>query len=489
MKSNPSSDKTEAPKCSPFWGSQLGVAAKWIGLSLAWLVIWLVTWIASAGFASSRYLHQNEQEGFWAVLGIGGCFVFGPLGFLLSMLVARRTSRLWLFLAGAAITGIGTVDLVLFPTFVDRLRGVQAPRDPDWTAREAVFRSTPRAPLEERTPEARLLFIIGPGEKKGLIDTQGRIVVEPRFDWARGSSEGRAMVEIRGFRGFVDGTGRLVIAPTWDEVSSFSDGLAVVANRAGRTVQLGLGVTMEGPERGYIDRDGNIVIEPQFAEARPFSEGVAWVSNGRWGLIDRTGKYVIEPRFSVEPASFSEGLCSVWLDGDWSADDSAQGLGYIDTQGTTVIPARFRVAGSFSEGLAAIVNGGKLGFIDRAGEISIPPQFDWGSIKRFGLPIFSEGLAAVCLRGRYGFVDKSGRVVIEPRYESAMEFRDGLAAVTLQGNTGFIDKEGRMIIAPQFNRVDSFESGIARVEVKFGDWGYIRRDGTFLWHPLVTPAK
>ncbi len=365
----------------------------------------------------------------------------------------------------------------------------------DQAAIDAVIRSAPRAPLEGLEPEGRLLFIIGPDLKKGFIDTQGRIVVEPQFDWASNSSEGRAKVTTDDLSGFVDGSGRIVIELTWSDASSFSEGLAVVASGIERWFEPSAGLTIQsGGERGYIDRDGNVVIAPQFDDARPFSEGVARVLDGKkWGLIDRTGKYLIEPRFQIEPATdFSEGLCPVWQ-GDWSRDESVERSGYIDTTGKMVIPAQFRGAGAFSEGMAPIVKGGKLGFIDHTGEISIEPQFEWTSRSMIYLPTFSEGLAAVVVRGRLGFINKSGQIIIEPRYESwnvpMAAFSDGLAAVESGRKIGFIDKEGRMVIEPRFTRVDPFEDGIARVELKLGHWGYIRRDGVFVWNPLAVDKQ
>jgi hypothetical protein len=56
--------------------------------------------------------------------------------------------------------------------------------------------------------------------------------------------------------------------------------------------------------------------------------------------------------------------------------------------------------------------------------------------------------------------------------------------VVADGKTGYIDESGRMLIAPQFNRAEPFNSGIARVEASPGLWGYIRRDGSFIWNPV-----
>lgn len=494
MKQQPSYAPVAA-KRPRFSGSRSVVLGKQLATGLAWILLWGTTLLLGAGILGFYYVGPNGQEGFAAMVGMLGV-ILGPIGFLVSLFAGRIAGRVWLFLAGAPVTSVATLVYTVVDCTSPGETAASA-HGPDWAEVESVIRSAPRAPEEGRSPEDRLLFILGPDERKGLIDTQGRIVVEPRFDWALSSSEGLAKVASEGRRGYVDGTGRIRIEPQWAEASSFHEGLAVVVTHVEQARTLwshlfGASNREEG-KHGYIDRDGNIAIAPRFADALPFSEGVAWVrpeGGGPWGLIDRTGAFLIEPRFHLgltTPRPFAEGLCPVWDAAEWSGDESVERFGFIDSEGAMVIPPRFRAAGSFSEGLAAVVTGGRLGFIDRTGTLSIPAQFDWGPVNRnsvLDLPSFSEGLAAVQIGGRYGYIDLAGQVVIEPRYEKALAFSEGLAAVVLEERTGFIDKEGRMVIEPQFTRADPFEDGIARVEVKFGQWGYLRRDGTFLWHPL-----
>ncbi len=50
--------------------------------------------------------------------------------------------------------------------------------------------------------------------------------------------------------------------------------------------------------------------------------------------------------------------------------------GYVNTKGELVIGAQFEQAGSFSEGLAAVLSGDAWGFIDFAGKFAIEPQFE-----------------------------------------------------------------------------------------------------------------
>ena len=78
--------------------------------------------------------------------------------------------------------------------------------------------------------------------------------------------------------------------------------------------------------------------------------------------------------------------------------------GYIDRTGQIIIPPQYEYAFEFSEGLAEVVVGQKEGFIDISGEFVIPPQV-------LEVTGFSEGLAAVWGADQWGFMDKQGQVV------------------------------------------------------------------------------
>jgi len=94
---------------------------------------------------------------------------------------------------------------------------------------------------------------------------------------------------------------------------------------------------------------------------------------------------------------------------------------------------------------------GKWGFIDRQGNIAIPPQFDLVLDDLITGKSFSKGMAAVCVGkcayvypdgfnpdsdpwhkrfdGKWGYIDMKGRLVISPRFSSAKNFSRGRAAV------------------------------------------------------------
>ena len=122
----------------------------------------------------------------------------------------------------------------------------------------------------------------------------------------------------------------------------------------------------------------------------------------------------------------------------------------------------------FSEGLAYVCLGDKLGYIDTTGKEVIPQKYDymgWLYSWYQGIHIsnFIDGLALVKLDGKYGFIDKSDNVVIPIIYDYAWCFREGRAAVKLGNDWGFIDKTGKIIVPVKYNYVGYFTDGMAIV--------------------------
>jgi len=79
--------------------------------------------------------------------------------------------------------------------------------------------------------------------------------------------------------------------------------------------------------------------------------------------------------------------------------------GFIDRQ--VVIQSRFEAVQEFKEGLCAVRLNGVYGFIDEQGTVVIPPAYDYATE-------FSEGLALVYLDGKPLFIIPESRYFILP---------------------------------------------------------------------------
>jgi hypothetical protein len=181
-------------------------------------------------------------------------------------------------------------------------RALAYPRNPD-----------PTECFPQRLPVVR----VEPGAKHG---DAGRAVFD-RFAndpvlklW---ESEGLVMVVIDEKWGFADAVnGRVVIEPQFDYANNFAGGRAVVA---------------VGEKYGYVDKAGRLLVRPQFEWGYAFSKGMAAVKqNGKFGLIDADGRWVKEPTYKrIDP----------WVDGwkGWTFDGME---GMLDAKGEIVSPKR-----------------------------------------------------------------------------------------------------------------------------------------------------
>jgi hypothetical protein len=230
----------------------------------------------------------------------------------------------------------------------------------------------------------------------GYVDTNGTIVVAPRFDQAGSFANGLAYVEAVTKRDGLNATFPAVInrhgdvvvdkpfIMEWSRAFFGVPSLEQFRNRQNMVFDDLLIPRYEGGERGYVDASNRLVIAgARFGALGVFKEGRAPVSvAGRWGYIDTTGSIVIEPRFA-EAGPFDEGFAIV--------RDDAGRTGYVRLDGTWVIdPLWLEEANPFSAGRARVRLNGQYGFLDTTGRFAIPPRY-----LRAG--DFHEGLAATAL--------------------------------------------------------------------------------------------
>ncbi|MDO9255158.1 MAG: WG repeat-containing protein [Bacteroidales bacterium] len=224
-----------------------------------------------------------------------------------------------------------------------------------------------------------------------------------------------------------------------------------------------------GKEFQYIDKEGKIVINPQFSEATIFRNGLALVQSSgnepKWGFITDDGKYSISASYK-RATVFSEDMA--WVVSDNSAPTA------INTKGEVKITlADAQTVRIFKEGLAAysVMDsiGVKWGFVDKAGNVKINPQFS-------STGNFSNGKCAVRNKdGKWGYIDKEGKIIINNQFDGAREFVKGKAIVISGGKSGVIDENGKYLINPQFSEMLN-DNDMFLFE-QDGKWGWCDSEG------------
>lgn len=146
--------------------------------------------------------------------------------------------------------------------------------------------------------------------------------------------------------------------------------------------------------------------------------------------------------------------------------------GYLDVRsGEFIISARkndYTKAWIFSEGLAAVMKDGKIGFINVKNEVVIPFEFDFMQTWWFDSAyIFQDGY---CIMGKedgcLGVIDTAGRWVIEPVYDEIYRpYEENRAWLVVKEQMyGLYDSDLNMLYPAEYRYIFRLSDGYAFVK-------------------------
>jgi hypothetical protein len=244
-----------------------------------------------------------------------------------------------------------------------------------------------------------------------------------------------------------------------------------------------------------IDKTGKETLIPGLCGASSHfnSQGLAWVSLKQdrdvakhgWGsrawifreaLMNRDMKIIwtadtwTDTPVVGKTRDFSEGLTPYTAYLSQIVNEFEYRYGYIDENGKTVIPAKYKRAYDFQEGVALTQDeSGKWGFIDQAGNAVIPHRYTNEPTS------FSHGLALVKKtegRAPYAYIDKTGRIV-----------KEGFGSDIMGSNMNRLDNgliywhgrynEPNVLLGTDLNVLFTFDEAYA---VKLGGRLYVDKD-------------
>ena len=149
--------------------------------------------------------------------------------------------------------------------------------------------------------------------------------------------------------------------------------------------------------------------------------------------------------------------------------------GYLNVNtGEIVIEAQYSRAWIFSEGVAAVMKNGKIGFINRANEMVIPFQYDYAD--RDGMAIDYLFRSGYCVmtdkRGACGMIDPVGNWVVDAKYDCIWTPHKGKYRIVKDGDEyGLLDEHLSFIFPIEYDYIEyAAEGGV-----------FLRKDG-YKWH-------
>ena len=141
--------------------------------------------------------------------------------------------------------------------------------------------------------------------------------------------------------------------------------------------------------------------------------------------------------------------------------------GYINVNtGRIIIDAEannYCKAWVFSDGLAAVMKDGKIGFINANNEVVIPFQFDYSDECRmcdFGY-LFHNGYCIMTnANGDLGLIDKSGNWVVEPSYDEIWSpHTSGYRVIVKDNKHGVLDSNCNVVYPAEYGYISIIPDG------------------------------
>jgi hypothetical protein len=263
-------------------------------------------------------------------------------------------------------------------------------------------------------------------EKAGLINSNGKLVVEYKYEYIEYYNDKIALVGIDNAFNLVHFDQKILFDKNFYDVGDFSEGFAPVK-------------FSENGKWGYLNEKGEIKIDTLYDYADIFEDGNGLVELGEFEfLINKRGKIID----TIESPGLEYKKYKVIGKSDFGT------LGKVTLFGDTIMPMKYSSFGYVQKDKFWFKEKNKFGIADTTGKILIEPIYE-------DLTYFCDnGLAKAKKNGYYGFIDENGEVVIDFKFKDVHGFKYGLAAAKLDDKWGFIDKKGEFVIEPKFDRIE-----------------------------------
>lgn len=270
------------------------------------------------------------------------------------------------------------------------------------------------------------------GKQNGFINTKGEVVVDPIYSMVYDFQLDLIVVgKNNGFLNLLNQEGKEIVEDIYssDVTLSFNDKLAKVKKKS---------------KYGFIDLNGNEVIKCKFSGVENFRCSISVFKEKKlYGCINKLGEIKVDPKYdkingfantislqnsNSYNSAFDAAIKNAFMNQEYSNTDArsivsiGSSFGLIDTNGIEVVPLIFDDFDYYpKEDVYKVKKRSDYGFIDIYGKEIISPEFK--SARNF-----SNGLAAIKQNDKWGFINKSGKILIECNYTNCSDFvGDGYA--------------------------------------------------------------
>ncbi|EPH11061.1 WG repeat-containing protein [Myroides odoratimimus] len=236
--------------------------------------------------------------------------------------------------------------------------------------------------------------------------------------------------------GLINQEGVVIVPPTYEKIMYLNDEYFKALSQG---------------KWGIIDAKGNIIVSCMYDAVGEYHNGITWVKENEifylWNNEQKIELPEVTKIISIENM-------------DYIIAKKEKLVGMINSLGHEVIPFMYENMGELSEGLISARVNGEWGYVNTKNEVVIPFKYDY--VLAFG----TEGLAAARYNKKWGFIDKEGKELIPFKYEinarnyvyrkRGSGFINGLARVKYKGKWGYINTQGELLGNKWYDNLELF---------------------------------
>ncbi len=272
----------------------------------------------------------------------------------------------------------------------------------------------------------------------GYSNTQGEIVLEPRFDFAAPFELGLAQVQVGNEKQLINSIGEVITKENYQTLNVLDSSLVrMVVGRCGT---------------GIINNNGDVIIPPEFSIISHCQDRLIGVKNGGYYFFDEKGT-LLTTKLDYGTTSYGSVVTGFGTSNYGDAvivfrDDKTGVLRY---DGVEIIPPIFDwIPDFFDSPCIPVQKDGKWGVYDREGTAVIPLELD--SIVDWYYKSGDCNTPMVAQKdNKYGIITKSGTQIVDFKYDEMREMRsygvkEKIFLVRSDGKSGVIDSVGNILV-------------------------------------------
>ncbi len=290
---------------------------------------------------------------------------------------------------------------------------------------------------------AQPYFPVKISKKWGLIDSEGKLVLEPVYD-AIGEFKrfGYATMQRNGSVGLLNSRGQEIIPSRYEDLKVLDSLLIAVMDSGGWQV---------------INLRGEVILPKGYERVNVLNNKyIAFRKRDKWGVVDDRGRLIGEPQY--DDIRLEKKNVFLVRKGDK--------LGLLAANGKEMLPSIADEVSFFNDSLVFYKSGNSWGAVDEVGDNIVVPKYEaYSKISDTFIKLIANNRVYV-----YSLACRG--VITQGDYDDYYDFSRKYLIVKKNRQLGLIDWCGSVILQPQYNEIQAHEGDLFRVNFK-GRWGII----------------